>query len=459
MERPGFKIERRPCMSEKTGRKRTRLLTAAILFGSIVSLVEAAIPTGTVVGNVRDESGAIIPGAKVTITHQGTGAVRSMLTDSSGNYNFPLLAVGTYTLKIEMQGFQTFVQKEFLLQVDQNLTIPVTMKLGEITQEVTVEGATAGVDLVKATVTEVVDQRRIVDLPLNGRNPLQLQLLMPGVVFDTNTVGHGQGQNEGMVINGNRPASNYYVMDGVDAVDSYLAVAPTFPAPDALQEFSVQTSVFSAEYGRNAGGLINAVVRSGANAFRGTLFEFLRNERLNANEFFANRAGRAKPAFKLNQYGGTFGGPIRRDKTFVFGYYQGTNKRKNDIVTIPTVFTPQERPDLNPNGWADFSDVCPGSQCPRDPRTGQPFPNFIIPAERLDPVAVRFTKAAIPPPNSGRSYVFSGPSAGPNDKLDESQFIVRIDHSFSSADKLFGRYFFNDDTAGGLTGNNPQQTF
>ena len=244
-----------------------------------------------------------------------------------------------------------------------------------------------------------------------------------------------------------------------DAVDSYLAVAPTFPSPDALQEFSVQTSVFSAEYGRNAGGLINAVVRSGTNAFRGTLFEFLRNERLNANEFFANSTGRPKPAFKLNQYGGTFGGPIRRDKTFFFGYYQGTNKRKNNIVTIPTVFTPQERPDLNPNGWADFSDVCPGSQCPRDPRTGQPFPNFIIPAERLDPVAVRFTKAAIPLPNSGHSYVFSGPSAGPNDKLDESQFIVRIDHSFSSADKLFGRYFFNDDTAGGLTGNNPQQTF
>ena len=263
-------------MSEKTGRKRTRLLTATILFGSIVSLLEAAIPTGTVVGTVRDESGAIIPGAKVTITHQGTGAVRSMQTDSSGNYNFPLLPVGTYTLKIEMQGFQTFVQKEFLLQVDQNLTIPVTMKLGEITQELTVEGATAGVDLVKATVIEVVDQRRIVDLPLNGRNPLQLQFLMPGVVFDNVSQGHGQGQNEGAVINGNRPGSNYFLMDGVDAVDSYLGVAPRFPSPDALQEFSVQTSQFSAEFGRNAGGLVNAVIKSGTNEFHGTLFELLR---------------------------------------------------------------------------------------------------------------------------------------------------------------------------------------
>ena len=438
--------------------KKTRILCVLLAAGLAVDTLLAAA-SGTIVGTVTDETGAVIPGAVVTVTHQGTGAPRSMVTDAAGNYNFPLLPVGPYTVKVEMQGFQTFVQRDVVLQVDENLTVQVKMKIGAISEQVVVEGTPAGVDLVKATVTEVVDQRRIVDLPLNGRNPLQLQLLMPGVVFDTNTVGHGQGQNEGMVINGNRPASNYYVMDGVDAVDSYLAVAPTFPSPDALQEFSVQTSVFSAEYGRNAGGLINAVVRSGTNAFRGTLFEFLRNERLNANEFFANSTGRPKPAFKLNQYGGTFGGPIRRDKTFVFGYYQGTNKRKNNIVTIPTVFTPQERPDLNPNGWADFSDVCPGSQCPRDPRTGQPFPNFIIPAERLDPVAVRFTKAAIPPPNSGRSYVFSGPSAGPNDKLDESQFIVRIDHSFSSADKLFGRYFFNDDTAGGLTGNNPQQTF
>ena len=446
-------------MSEKTGRKRTRLLTAAILFGLIVSLLEAAIPTGTVVGNVRDESGAIIPGAKVTITHQGTGAVRSMQTDSSGNYNFPLLPVGTYTLKIEMQGFQTFVQKEFLLQVDQNLTIPVTMKLGEITQELTVEGATAGVDLVKATVIEVVDQRRIVDLPLNGRNPLQLQFLMPGVVFDNVSQGHGQGQNEGAVINGNRPGSNYFLMDGVDAVDSYLGVAPRFPSPDALQEFSVQTSQFSAEFGRNAGGLVNAVIKSGTNEFHGTLFEFLRNEELNANEFFANRAGRAKPPFKLNQYGGTFGGPIRKDKTFFFGYYQGTNQRKSNVVTIPTVLTQRQRPDLNPGGAADFSEVCPGASCPRDPRTGQFFPNFVIPKDRLDPVAVRFAAGVMPLPNSGSSYIFNGPSSGPNDKLDETQLIGRIDHSFSAKDTIFGRYYYNNDTAFGLTGNIPTQTF
>jgi Carboxypeptidase regulatory-like domain/TonB-dependent Receptor Plug Domain len=428
-------------------------------WGVLLSAAHAAVPTGTILGTVSDSSGAVIPAAAVTVTHESTGASRSMSTDSSGNFTFPLLSVGNYTLKVEKEGFQTFKQKEILLQVDKNLTIAVTLQLGEITQEVTVEGATAGVDLVKATISEVVDQRRIVDLPLNGRDPLQLQSLMPGVVLDNNNVSHGQGQHQGLVVNGNRPASNYYLMDGVDAIDGYLAVAPAFPAPDALQEFSVQTSVFSAEYGRNAGALVNAVVRAGSNEFHGTLFEFFRNTKLNANDFFANRAGRSKPAFNLNQYGGTFGGPIRKDKTFFFGYYQGTNRRKNNVLTVPNVLTARQRPDLNPSSVADFSEVCPGASCPRDPRTGQFFPNFIIPRDRVDPVAVKFVSRVMPLPNSGLSYVFNGPSAATNDKLDETQFIGRIDHTFSNADKFFGRYFYNYDEAGGLTNNIPDVNF
>jgi Carboxypeptidase regulatory-like domain/TonB-dependent Receptor Plug Domain len=434
--------------------------TGLIVCELTTGLGDAAIPTGTILGIITDSSGAVVPGAAITVTHQGTGASRSMTTDEAGHYNFPLLGVGTYTLKVEKEGFKTFRQKEIVLQVDQNLTVSVVLQLGEVTQEVTVEGTTAGVDLVKATVVEVVDQRRIVDLPLNGRDPLQLQSLMPGVVLDQTSIGHGQGQHEGLVVNGNRPASNYYLMDGIDAIDPYLGVAPTFPSPDALQEFSVQTSVYSAEYGRNAGALVNAVVKSGTNEFHGTVFEFLRNERLNANNFFSNKFGAQKPPFKLNQYGGTLGGPIRKDKTFFFGYYQGTKRRKNNAVTIPTVLTPQQRPDINANGWADFSDICPGSDCPNDPLTGQPFPNNIIPANRLDPTAVRFITGVMPLPNSGRSYLFSAPSAGPNDKLDENQFVGRVDHVLSDADRISGRYYFNDDTTGGLgaSGNIPTQT-
>ncbi len=440
----------------------TILLCLGILFcfGLAVCPVKAAIPTATLVGTVTDASGAVAPEVTVTVTHQGTGASRSLKSDSAGNFTFPLLPVGNYNLKAEKAGFQTFVQKDIVLQVDQNLTVPVVLQIGAVTQEVTVVGTTAGVDLLKSTVSEVVDSRRIVDLPLNGRDPLQLQSLMPGVNLDTNTVAHGQGQHEGLVVNGNRPASNYFLIDGVDAVDSYLAVAPTFPSPDALQEFSVQTSVFSAEYGRNAGALVNAVTKSGSNEVHGTLFEFLRNEKLNASDFFTNKANATKPPFKLNQYGGTIGGPIRKEKTFFFGYFQQTNRRKNNAVTIPNVLTAQERPDINPLGVADFNDICPGSGCPFDPVTGNPFPNNTIPANRFDPTALKFIKAVMPLPNSGHSFTFAAPYAGPNDKLDETQFIVRIDHAINEANRVFGRFYFNNDKSGGLGagGNIPTQT-
>lgn len=414
----------------------------------------SAAATGTLVGTVNDSSGAAVAGVEITATQEGTQSVRKQTTDQNGNFQFPVLPAGTYTLRAEKAGFDAFVQKGIVLQVDQNITIPVTLSVGAVSQEVTVTGNVAGVDLVRATISEVVDARRIVELPLNGRDPLQLQSLMPGVTLDTNNVSHGQGQHQGLVVNGNRPASNYYMLDGVDAVDSYLAVAPTFPAPDALQEFSVNTSSFSAEYGRNSGALVNAVTKSGTNEWHGDAFEFLRNDKLNANNFFANRAGLRRPPYKLNQFGGTLGGPIRKDKTFIFGYFQQTERRQSETMTIPSVLTPQERPDLNPAG-ANFSDLCPGPSCPKDPRTGLPFPNNTIPLTRIDPTALNLIKALMPLPNSGRSYSFSGFFTGNNDYLSEPQFVLRLDHSFSDNDKIFVRHFYNYDKIQGTTGNLP----
>lgn len=445
------------CPRSESRRRYQVLITVAattLWVGFTAWMAQGANPTGTIVGTVADATGAVIAGSTVRLTHQATSASRTMTTDSAGNFNFPVLPVGNYTLKVEKAGFQTFTQTDIVLQVDQNLTVAVVLQLGAVTQEITVTGTTAGVDLVKAVIAEVVDQRRIVDLPLNGRDPLQLMSLMPGVNFDTNSVAHGQGQHEGIVVNGNRPASNYYLMDGIDAVDSYLAVAPTFPSPDALQEFSVHTSEFSAEYGRNAGALVNAATRSGSNQFHGTLFEFLRNDRLNASDFFTNKASAKKPPFKLNQYGGTIGGPVRKDKTFFFGYFQQTARRFSRASTIPDVLTRQERPDLN-GGIADFNDICPGTRCPFDPRTGQAFPNNSIPANRIDPTAFNLIKSVMPLPNSGRSFTFSFPNADRNDSLDESQFIARLDHSLNEKSKLYGRFFFNNDSITGIRGNIP----
>ena len=408
-------------------------------------------PTGTIVGTVADQSGAAVAGATVSAVNQGTSETRMIHTDQAGNFAFPALPVGNYTIKVEMTGFQTSVQKNVVLQVDQNVTVPVSLQLGAVTQTVTVSETTAGVNLVNATVSHVVDQQRIVDLPLNGRDTLQLQFVMPGVTYDNNNVAHGQGQHEGVVVNGNRPGSNYYLLDGIDMTDSYLSVAPTIPAPDALQEFVIQTSNFNAQYGRSSGAIVNAATKAGSNQWHGDLFEFLRNDVLNANNFFTNKAGVAKPPYKLNQFGGTIGGPIRRNKTFVFGYFQETYRRTSEATTIENVLTAAERPDLNPAG-ADFGALCAAtpSQCPKDPRTGQPFPNNVIPQGRIDPTALNFIKALMPLPNSGTSYVFSAPQVGPMDDLNESQFAVRIDHTFNEQNSMFFRYFFNNDYATGL---------
>ena len=434
------------------------LRIATILLSSLIVVflptIMLAAPSGTIVGTVVDSSGAPVADVSITLTQESTQAVRKATTDQSGTFQFPPLPIGPYTLRAEKPGLETFVQKGIILQVDQNITIPVTLTVGAVNQEVTVIGNPTGVDLVKATISEVVDSRRIVELPLNGRDPLQLQNLMPGAGPDVNNVSHGQGQHGGIVVNGNRPASNYYLIDGVDSVDSYLAVAPAFPAPDALEEFSMNTSSFSAEYGRNSGALVNAVTKSGTNEWHGDAFEFFRNDRLNANNFFANRAGVKRPPYKLNQFGGTLGGPIRKDKTFIFGYFQQTERRQSETVTVNEVLSAQERPDLNPLG-ANFGDICPGSSCPRDPRTGLPFPNNTIPASRIDPVALNLIKKLMPLPNNGLSYTWSGFRIGNNDSLSEPQYVLRLDHSFSESDKVFVRYFYNYDSIHGSGGNLP----
>src|ERR1035437_5473816 len=235
-----------------------------LIFSSIPA--HAVGPTGKIVGSVLDPSGAPIAGAKVTVTNEGTAESRSAITDDSGNFVFPILGVGNYTVKAEAAGFEGYQQKGIVLQVDQNITVNAHMKVGSNTEVVSVSGDTGqAIDLVDATLSQVIDEQRVVDLPLNGRDTLQLQYIMPGVSYDNNGVAHGQGQHEGVVVNGNRPGSNYYLLDGVDMTDSYLSVAPVFPAPDALQEFDIQTSNFTAQYGRSSGGVINAASKAGTN--------------------------------------------------------------------------------------------------------------------------------------------------------------------------------------------------
>jgi hypothetical protein len=410
-------------------------------------------PTGKIVGSVFDPSGAPISGAGVIAKNEGTGESRQVNSDENGDFTIPVLPVGNYTVTITAKGFAVFEQKGIVLEVDQNISVMAHLQVGTNAEVVQVTGDTGqNVDLVDATVSQVVDSQRVVDLPLNGRDTLQLQFIMPGVSYDNNNVAHGQGQHEGVVVNGNRPGSNYYLLDGVDMTDSYLSVAPVFPAPDALQEFDIQTSNFTAQYGRSSGGLVNVATRAGTNSFHGGVFEFLRNTVLDSHNYF-DPAGSTKPEFLLNQFGGDLGGPIIKQKTFFFGYYQGTRQRHAETNTIGTVLTAQENPVTN-GGSAQFP-----ANTIVDPVTGNPFPtDGLIPANRIDPTAFAAVKALMmyTPNNGSGGYTFHDASADNEDDLNENQYLARIDHTFGSKDSMFGHYFFNQDYSTGLgAGNMP----
>jgi hypothetical protein len=443
--------------------RKSRSIVAQLVLICLSALPHAFAsgPTGKIVGTVMDKTGASVSGASVAATNQDTGETRTTQTGDAGNFVFPVLPVGRYTVKVEKAGFQTFQQKEIVLQVDQSVSVLPVLQVGSVSEVMVVEAGATTVNLTDATISQVVDHQRVVDLPLNGRDVLQLQYTMPGVTFDTDNTSHGQGQHEGVVVAGNRPGSNYYLLDGVDLTDSYLSVAPTFPAPDALREFDIQTSDFNAQYGRSSGGLINAATNSGTNNWHGDLFEFFRNDKLNAHNYFDSKTQPVGP-YKLNQFGGTIGGPIQKDKTFVFGYFQETRQRRSATSTISTLLTRTERPDLNSNGDADFSD-CGSTQiaCPIDPRTidpktgkGKPFPGNIIPANRIDPTAVNFVKTLMPLPNqpNGIGFVFQQPSEYNLDDNNQPQVVARVDHIFRASDTAFARYYFNQDKATGTDG-------
>ena len=290
----------------------------------------------TIYGTVKDASGSVIPGVTVEVANAATGAVRRASSDERGNYIVTQLPIGVYTVSAESAGFKKYVQKDIRVQVDDNRQVNIAFEVGAVTDSITVQAEAVQVDTRAGTLKEVVDSRRIVELPLNGRNPLQLQQLVPG---SGGVTGRGQAQNDTYSINGSRSNSNNYVLDGGDNHDPYFNTPAVFPSPDALEEFSIQTNSYSAEFGRNAGALLNAVTKSGTNLFHGTVFEFLRNEKLNARNFFANTV----PPFRRNQFGGTLGGPVQRDRTFFFFSYQGTRERSEPGSTTSTPPTAAER--------------------------------------------------------------------------------------------------------------------
>lgn len=398
-----------------------------------ITVTAFAQSTGTIVGTVEDSSGAVVPGASVRVTGTATGLQTSTLTDDAGRFSFPRLPVGTYRLEASREGFRQFVSEGIHLDADQSRQAAIVLQVGQASESVTVAGAVGLVETVGGTIKEVVDTRRIVDLPLNGRNPLQLQLLLPGVVLSKGAP--NLTQNGFISVNGARGNQNNYMLDGGDNNDPLTNSAAVVPNPDALEEFSVLTNNYSAEYGRNTGAVVNAITKSGTNQFHGSLFEFVRNDAFDARGFFSL----VKPKLRRNQFGGTLGGPVRRDRTFFFFSYEGVRSRKADTFSSLVVPTALER-------QGDFSR---SSRKPTDPATRQPFPGDRIPARSFDAAAVKFLELLVPLPNTpSGQHIYNLP-----ENLSSNQVLGRLDHTLTPKQRLTGRLFYdwnNSFTTAGL---------
>jgi Carboxypeptidase regulatory-like domain len=389
--------------------------------------------TATIYGSISDKGGAVVPGVSVTVTHVETGTSRGTKSDAAGGYVFVQLPVGHFNLTAQAPGFKEYLESEILLQVGENRRADITLQIGNVTEKIEVQAESAQVETRRSTVSEVIDSRRISDLPLNGRNPVQLQYLVPGV---GRRGGVDQQQNETVSVNGSGFRFNNYALDGSDNQDPFFNTAAPFPNPDALQEFSLETSSYGADKGRNSGAFVSAVTKSGTNQLHGTLFEYLRNDKLNARDFF----GTTVPPFKRNQFGGTVGGPVRRDRTFFFGSFQETRERSAPGVVTAIVLTDAMR-------HGDFSSL---GKAVRDPLGGN-FPNATIPATRIYQPTLKFLDAYIPQPNGPAGLL----SFASGQSVDDYQAVVKVDHSWTAAHRGSWRLLYNYDDNHQLAGTIP----
>ena len=403
---------------------RTTLIAVALLFFSAAGFCQS---TALLTGSVSDPSGGIVAGAKVVCSNTETDQRQEAATNAEGLFRFPDLPVGLYGLTVSREGFATLVRPGIRLYTGQTLDLSLTLTVGQTSQSVEV---VADVPVAQTTTSDVrttVDSRQMMDLPLNGRNTFDLAVLTPGSVnTDAGTV-PGQQDNTGLSVNGLSTLSNNWVLDGSSYTNRQFGSAPSLPNPDTLQEFTVASSNYSADTA-GGGASIKMTTRSGTNQVHGTLFEFLRNDAMDARNLFA-----IEPQdYKQNQYGGTVGGPVFKNKLFYFGSFQGTNKRGNPSPTTATV------PLASVRG-GDFSK---SNSTVVDPTTGQPFPGEVIPQSRLDPVALKIFPY-IPLPNFGtNTLVFQPPG-----NMDDYQYLAKIDYHLRESDHLSFRYFRDDHTA------------
>jgi hypothetical protein len=462
-------------MFRLSSRVGARALGAALLLLLAGAPAAAQVDTGTILGTVKDQSGGVLPGATVSITHEGQGFTLSTVTREDGTFIITPVRTGAYTVRVEFPGFRKTEQRAIGVSIGQNAVVDFALEPGNLTEDVVVTASAPLLETGTGTVGQTLGSDVIENLPINGRDYTILARLSTGVVPPQ------PGARAPLMFsaNGVRPAQNNYMLDGIDNntsnVDFLSGVAYIVKPPvDAVDEIKILTSSFSAEYGRAGGAVLNTTLKSGSNQFRGSLWEFARDDALNATDFFANRAGLKKGKYVSNQFGFTAGGPIVSGKTFFFSDYEGSliSQARTWVTTVPTA-------TQRNSGFTNYSDLISlqsgnagtdilGRTFPRgtvfdpattrqlaagqiDPVTGMPatragfvrdaFAGNQIPAGRLNADALRLMRLYPEPNLAGlnNNYVVNRQNTD-----DTHSFDVRVDHNFSAADRFFARYSFSD---------------
>jgi hypothetical protein len=444
------------------------------------ALLAAQGASGRVLGRVADPSGAVLSAAKITLTNEATGISRDANTNESGDYSFVDVAPGTYTVQFELTGFKKNVQKSVIVDVNQVVTLNSTLQIGGSQETVEVTSEAPQVDTTSTQLGAVINDRSVNELPLNTRDTYQFLQLQPGVQSQLGSSGSlfaGSDDPGSVSVNGGRTRANNFSVNGGDANDQFVNTPTIQPTPDAVEEFRVITNTFDAEYGRNSGSVVNVITKSGGNAFHGDLYEYFRNTVLDSRGY----PDTTKPQLNQNQFGGTFGGPIKKDRTFFFLSYEA--RRIRDGVPGNLLNVPTGSPSLaNPQGEfaGDFSDQGtfaggipqggfianvldgrPGCDTAlgysvagllADPSTGlvdwnsgtptipSVFPNNVIPSACQDPVASNLLQKFVPAANIGSSQS----QVVPVGTINADQFTFRLDHKINDRQSLTAYYYFND---------------
>jgi Carboxypeptidase regulatory-like domain/TonB-dependent Receptor Plug Domain len=445
-----------------TGRLGVYLLALAGLFGCGAAWGQT---NGSIRGVVNDPSGAVVPGATVTATLNGTDSQRSAVSDKDGAFDIPELSVGTYDVTAEAQGFKKFVAKAVVVSIGHVNFITVTFQVGATNDTVTVEANALQVETTSTQLGAVMTDQSIRELPLNSRNAYALLQLQPGVQSQLGADLFAGSDNPGVVsVNGGRGRSNNYMVNGGDGNDIFVNGPAIQPSPDAIEEFRVLTNTFDAEYGRNSGSVVNVVTKSGTNSIHGDFYDFLRNDALNTRGYFDSSIA----PYKQNQFGATLGGPIKKDSTFIFGSYEGN--RQIQGISTGTVLLP-----TSAEAGGDFSECPSGPPCANGAATfqgvvadqtfadllnsrtgctaaaGAPivvgaayasiFPNNKIPTQCFDPTALALYNNNIAPLGTG-SF-----SAVPKSNQDNNQFTVRFDRKITGSQQFSAYYYFENDAS------------